>query len=170
MKYIAMLLCVLMLCGCRLKSTLDKGPSKQAAKEEAAPPRPEPPPKAEPVANDGKGIIGKMTDEIVDYEKAMKENPKLEEVEPRMKQGDLLSMYVSAYIDVGAQVGVMNMKHALDLYHAEHEKNPSYDEFMKMVRENQIRFRKLRYYQMYAYDAKRGKMTVLEDPDKRNSE
>src|SRR5690242_8196785 len=51
------------------------------------------PAQPEAPAKDGKGIIGKETDEIVDYHETIKNNPNFEIIENKAKGDDLLSFY-----------------------------------------------------------------------------
>jgi hypothetical protein len=171
MKFLMAFLCVMVLCGCRLKATLDKKPAKDKDKQEVAAPEPapEPPPKVDARPNDGKGIIGKMTQDVLDFQKAKAENPNLIEVNPKAK-GDYLSFMASAYINVRAQLSMMQMQKELQLFKATKERNPSYDEIMKIIKQYQVEFTMLPRYQKYAYDAKEGRFTILEDPALRPTE
>ncbi len=120
-------------------------------------------------ADDGKGIIGKMTNEVLDMPKALKENPDWEVMEDpfAVNVSDPLSAYASAYIAKRSQVSLFGFQGALRLYYAQHERHPTYDEFMKMMIDNRIKFAMRPHYQKYAYDAKDGKIVILEDTTKR---
>jgi hypothetical protein len=111
-----------------------------------------------------KGIIGKMTDEVVDMHKAMAENPELIIVENKAKGDDPLSFYASAYIAVRSQASQLGMQQQLQHIKILEERNPTYDEFVGIMKSNRIQFSKLPYYRMYGYDEKEGKIVVLEDP------
>ncbi|MEX2287537.1 MAG: hypothetical protein WD648_10645 [Planctomycetaceae bacterium] len=163
MKHLVLALSVL-LGGCNVKAAIDKQAAKSDEdKAQAAPAAPVARPKpAEPVRN--KGIIGKMTDEVVDYEKAIAENPNLIEVELKASGNDYISFMASAYINVRSRASMFGMEAALKQFKIVEERNPTYAEMMKMIKENHVEFTMLPRYRVYAYDAKRGVFAVLEDP------
>jgi hypothetical protein len=165
MKYFAIAACMLILGGCNVKAAIDK----QAAKndEEKAQPAPVAPVRPKPADPPrDKGIIGKTTDEVVDYQKAMAENPNLIEVELKAGGSDYLSILTSAHINVGARVSMLGMEHQLNIIKGVEGRNPTYAEIMKIMKENHVKFKMLPRYRTYSYDAKRGIFVVLEDPAK----
>lgn len=167
MRFVVTLLALLALAGCNFKSGMDKSSSKaKEKKDEPAEVAQQPPVNPEPVAApaDKKGIIGKFTYEVVDYEKAMAENPNLIEIEPKAKGGDYLSFMASAYINVRAQVSMIPMQQELQRIKIVEDRNPTYDEIKKIMKDYQVQFTMLPRYQKYAYDAKKGRFTILEDP------
>ena len=171
MRWLILLLLVPLACGCHVKSGIDKGAESKAKNDandevEIAPP-PQVEPKPAPAENgDDKGIIGKMTDEVLDYEQAVAENPNLREVELKA-QGDYLSFMASAYVNVRAKVSMLQMEHELNIIKQLEERNPTYDEMMKIMKQYQIQFTMLPRYRKYAYHAKDGRFAILEDPAKK---
>jgi hypothetical protein len=113
------------------------------------------------------GIIGKTTNQVVDLHKAQAENPNLVIVEQRAQGDDPVSFALRAYVDVRSRASTFGMTRAVQLYQAEHERWPSYDEFVRMMRENRVEFTMIEPFRMYAYDSKTGEIVVLEDPDEK---
>jgi hypothetical protein len=163
MKYLVIATSLLVLAGCNMKAALEKQSAK-AEQVRAQKPVPAPPPKkVEPERK--KGIIGKMTDDIEDYKVAMAENPKLVEVELKSGGDDYITFMASAYINVRARASMLGMEAALKQFKYVEERNPTYAEMMKMIKENHIEFAQLPAYRRYTYDAKRGVFIILEDPE-----
>ena len=65
---------------------------------------------------------------------------------------------------------INNMKHAVDLFHAENDRYPKdYDEFMSaIVKPHGISLPQLPPYQKYAYDENEHKLIIMEYPDLKN--
>lgn len=169
MKFWVLLLCLFVLCGCNVKAAMDRQTAKEKAeKEEEAAKAPPPPPKANP-GPDGKGIIGKSTDEVIDYRKAIAENPKLIEVDPKAKGNDYVSFLASAYVNVRSQVSMLGMEEQLKVIKVVEERNPSLAEIRKIMKDNGVKFTALPRYRKYAYDEKEGRFTILEDPDMKDA-
>jgi hypothetical protein len=165
MRHYLLALTVL-LCGCNVKAAIDKQAAKQA-EEKAAQPAPVAPVRPKPADPPrDKGIIGQTTDDVVDYQKAMAENPNLVEVELKAGGSDYLSFLMSAHINVGAKMSMLGMEHQLNIIKNVEGRNPTYSEIMKIMKDNHIKFKMPPSYRKYAYDAKRGVFVVLEDPAK----
>lgn len=136
----------------------------RAAPVAGANPVPQPPaPAANPPANDGKGIIGKMTAKVVDVKEAMAQNPNLKVVENKTGGDDPLSFAASAYVSARSQASVLGFQAWLKQFKIVEERNPTYAEFMQAMKENRIEFTELYQWQMYGYDAQAGMIVVLED-------
>lgn len=120
------------------------------------------PPPQSASAQPDKGIIGKTTAQIVDANKA-KQNPKIVEVENKISVSDPLTTAASAYISITSRASTLGFQQALQHYKALNGKNPTYDEFMQMVKQNRVEFAMLPPYQMYGYDEKTGGIVILED-------
>lgn len=163
MRFLLLLLCVSVMCGCGIKSGLDKKSEKTSTdKKEVAKPEVQQKP-AEPQKGDGKGIIGKSTSEVLDYRKAKAENPNFIDVDPT-PGGDYLTFVTSSYIDLRSKASMLGMQQQLQLIKQGEGRNPTYAEIMKIMKENGIQFTMLRRYQKYSYDEKDGKFIILEDP------
>ena len=77
---------------------------------------------------------------------------------------DPITLAGTVYVSAIGQTSVTNIKHAMDLYHAENDgKYPKdYPEFMEqIIRKNNIALPTLPYYQEYAYDAPNHKLIIL---------
>ena len=133
---------------------------------EPATPAAAPAPAAQP-GGERRGIIGKTTNQVVDLHKAQAENPNLKIVEQRAQGDDPISFALDAYIDVRSRASRFGMTRAVQLHQAEHERWPTYDEFVRMMRENRVEFTMIEPFRMYAYDSKSGEIVVLEDPDEK---
>lgn len=124
-------------------------------------------PAANPPANDGKGIIGKMDARVVDVQQAMAENPNLKVVENKTGGDDPLTFAASAYISARSQASTLGFQHWLKTFKAVEERNPTYAEFTQAMKENRVEFTALYQWQMYGYDSKAGAIVILEDPVKK---
>jgi hypothetical protein len=108
---------------------------------------------------------------VVDAKKAIAENPKLKVKEKNeFKAADPITYVSKAYFAGVGTVEMATLKHAVDLYYAEHEKNPTFEEFSKMMKQSNVRLQGLYRWQVYGYDAEGGSIMILEDPDKKKAE
>ena len=113
-----------------------------------------------------RSIIGKTTAKVVDAQKALR-NPKIVVIENRLKTTDPLTVAASAYVSMAARASTFGFQRALQLFKAANGRNPTYEEFVKMMKENRVEFAALPPYQMYGYDAKTGGIVILEDKAKK---
>ena len=113
-----------------------------------------------------KSILGRTTAKVVDAQKA-KQNPKIVEVENKISGSDPLTVSASAYVAMASRVSTLGFQQALKMYKALNDRNPSYSEFMDMVKQNRVEFAALPPYQMYGYDAQKGGLVILEDKAKK---
>ena len=120
---------------------------------------------AQPAPEQKPGIIGKMTAKVVDKQKAMSENPSGVVKENTPEGQDPLSYAASAYISLRSKASTFGFQSELKNFKALNERNPTYDEFMDMMKRNRIEFAELPPFQMYGYNAETGEIVVLEDPD-----
>ena len=126
-----------------------------------------PPPKkaAEP---EDTFIVGKRTQDI-----GRAEDPKLKKgavvATQKITAKDPITLSGNAYVTMIGKTSIMNIQHAVDLYHAANDRYPAdYDEFMKeIIRANNIALPKLPFYQAYVYDEKEHKLVIHEYPDKK---
>jgi len=107
---------------------------------------------------------------LVDKKQILAENPKLVEVENKINATDPVSAATQGYFALGSQVQLLNLKHAIDLYKAEHEKPPTFVEFDKMIRDAHVPLKGILRWQVYAYDEDTGEMCILEDRDYKKRE
>lgn len=116
---------------------------------------------AEPPAE--KGVIGKTTNTVVDANKAL-QDPEIVLAEGATAEGiDPFSQAGSVYFSAMARVSTLGMQQAVNMKKAVEGRWPTYDEYMQIMKENNIEFAKLRSYEMYGYDDKTGKILVLMD-------
>lgn len=122
------------------------------------------PPAAAPPANDGKGIIGKMTNTVVDVKPAMAANPNLKIVENKSQGDDPISFAASAYVSARSKASMFGFSAWLKQHKIVEERNPTYAEFMQAMKENHVEFTALYQWQTYGYDSEAGAIVILEDP------
>ncbi len=127
-----------------------------AANQPAAPP-------VQP-ANDGKGIIGKTTNEVVNAKEALK-FPNIVIIENKSQGGDPITFAASAYVSIRSQASTLGMVQAIKTHQALNDKWPTYEEFMKIMQENRVEFTMLYPYQRYGYDEETGSIVILQDND-----
>lgn len=121
-------------------------------------------PAAAPVAQPrGENAIPDVEAVIVDKPKALAENPSYVETENKINAGDPLSAATQSYFALGSRVHLLNFKHDIDLYKAEHDRFPTYEEFIGRFRQFDIKMKMLKPWQVYAYDQTDGTMVILED-------
>ncbi|WP_250846829.1 hypothetical protein [Aquisphaera insulae] len=112
-------------------------------------------------------IVGKRTQVIknagVELEKGAKE------ATTKITAKDPITLQGNAYVTAIGRTSILNIQHAMDLYHAENDKYPKdYQEFMDVIiKANNIALPKLPVYQDYGYDEKEHKLIILEYPDRR---
>lgn len=115
----------------------------------------------------GSSVIGKTTAEVVDVRK-VRENPNIRAVGDRkIPIADPISQAGSAYFIAVSKTSTLGLQRSIQLYQATNNKYPTYDEFMRMMKENRVEFAKLRPYELYGYDEESGEILVLEDTQKK---
>ncbi|MCC9605374.1 hypothetical protein LOC68_23275 [Blastopirellula sp. JC732] len=123
-----------------------------------------PPAETAPAAQpEERGVIGKTTNKVVDVHKAL-QDPEIVIPEGASADGiDPFSAAGSAYFSAMARVSTLGMQQAVQMKKAVEGRWPTYDEYMQIMKENNVEFAKLRSYEMYGYDDKTGKIMVLMD-------
>ncbi|MFK7777985.1 MAG: hypothetical protein QM501_07640 [Gimesia sp.] len=167
---------VVSLCGCQDPSEIAKQQgSVQENQVGEEPQKQEIPPAVEdPVAENKnspqnktkKSIIGKTTAIVVDAKKSLA-NPDIEVVDGKIKGFDPFTQAGSAYVSMASRVSTLGMQQAIKLHKALNDRFPSYDEYLKMMKENRIEFALLPPYKMYGYDSETGNILVLQDNKKK---
>ncbi len=112
-----------------------------------------------------KSIIGQRTQEVRSAEREVaKGDAKV--ITPKITAKDPILLVGNAYVSTIGRTSVMQIQHALDLYHAEKDRYPKdLDEFMTdIIKANNIGLPKLPDYQKYGYDEKEHKLVILEYP------
>jgi hypothetical protein len=87
---------------------------------------------------------------------------------------DYITLQADVYRTEVAKIAKMNVKHAIDLYEAEHgEKPKTYEEFMDVIikkgKPDGIMLPMLPYYQEYGYDPEAKELVVIEYPAKKKA-
>ncbi len=142
--------------GCEEERNVGGAPGGQVKSSKPAPPKPE-------------FIVGKRTQDVrnagteVSKEGARVASTKITAKDPITLQGN-------AYVTMIGQTSILEIQHALDLYHATNDRYPkNYDEFMsEIIKANNIALPQLPYYQKYGYDEKEHKLVILEYEDLKN--
>lgn len=172
---------VALLCGCLIAVSLSSCQDpiemvkKRASNQNAdADSKKQEMPKAVPAApvqkpdqdNSKKSIINKTTAVVLDAKKALK-NPDITVVDGKIKGLDPFTQAGSAYISMASRVSTLGMQQSIKSHKALNDRFPTYDEYMKMMKENRIEFAKLPPYKMYGYDDETGHILVLQDNKKK---
>ena len=122
-----------------------------------------------PAAKQAGPIIGQRTTDIRPATNELKQGG-ARPASPRIVARDPISIQGNAYVSIIGQASINNIKHAVDLFHAENDRYPKdYDEFMTViVKPHGISLPQLPPYQKYAYDENEHKLIILEYPDLKN--
>jgi hypothetical protein len=110
-------------------------------------------------------IIGKTTQDIRAVEPEIKDEG-AQVATPKITSKDPITLSGNAYVSMIGQASILQIQHALDLYHAENERYPKdLQEFMdEIIKPNHIALPQLPAYQEYGYDAEGHRLVVLEYP------
>ncbi len=125
-------------------------------------------PKVEPIVP--RETVGKTTTDIKAMPAELEKGGQAAETKITAK--DPLTISGNAYVVAVGQIAANNVKHAIDLYQAEHGEYPkTHQEFMDVIikpdKPDGIRLPTLPYYQEYSYDEKQHKLVVLEYPGRK---
>jgi hypothetical protein len=149
-----MILCGLVLStGCEGEQNVANRPNGQANAKSSTPHKPE-------------FIVDKRTQEIKNAGIEIKKEGATVAT-TKITAKDPITLAGNAYVTIIGQTAILNMQHAMDLYHAENNRYPrNYDEFMnEIIKANNIALPQLPYYQKYGYDEKEHKVEILEYED-----
>ena len=112
---------------------------------------------------------------IVDKHKALAENPNLVEVENSTEAGDYFSAVFQSYFSATSKLNKASMEYNAQLQAQlnaidgrSDPKPPSFEEFNEQAMMNPNNIKGLLPWQVYAYDEKTGKVTILEDREERD--
>lgn len=110
-------------------------------------------------------IVGKRTQQILNANVEMQKSG-AHQATTKITAKDYITLQGNAYVTAIGQTSMLQIQHALDLYHATNDRYPKdYDEFMnEIIRANNIALPKLPYYQAYGYDEQQHKLIILEYP------
>lgn len=124
-------------------------PAANAAPEQPAPPK---------AAN-----IPAVEAKVVDLKKAQAENPSLVVIDNKIRAGDPFSAAAAAYVSIHAKAQLLAFQHSLKTARAVEGRNPTYEEFLELVKQHRVDFNRIKPYQMYGYDQETGDLVMLED-------
>lgn len=112
--------------------------------------------------------IGKGTQDIKDAKPEL-EHGGAKLATTKITAKDPITLQGNAYVTTIGKIGIMNIEHAIDLYHAEHDKYPKdLQEFMaEIIKANNIALPTLPYYQEWGYDAPNHRLVILEYPERK---
>jgi hypothetical protein len=172
--WLVMAMCVVMAPGCEEETrNVGKRPETRALDQTGVSlgyddaVRPQTPAKAStPKAG---SIIGQRTTEIHRANNEIQQKG-AQPASPRIVARDPITIQGNAYVSIVGQAAIGNMKHAVDLFHAENDRYPKdYEEFMSaIVKPHGISLPQLPPNRKYAYDENEHKLIILEYPDPRN--
>ncbi len=140
--------------------------AKGAAQKQPAMPALPPPPTTAAKKQQPKGpILKRTTQEIREARKEVAKGAR--RVQPQIQASEPITLAGSAYAHIISRATQLKIKHAVDLFHAEHGRYPKdFDEFYtKIIRANNIRLPALPAYQKYGYDEQKHELVILEYPD-----
>jgi hypothetical protein len=162
-------LAVLLLAGCIPSVT---NPPAATAESEPAAPEPAAAAEVEPAGDEAEAPapaprqpqgFSKVEWKLVDRNAALQENPDLIEVENRIDATDPLMAATQSYFTLGSRAQLSAFKHSINLYKAQHDKNPPFGEFEQMLKQANVSLQGLYPWQVYAYDDQTGELCILED-------
>lgn len=84
-------------------------------------------------------------------------------IDQKIKGNDPLAQAANAYSKVRSRAKVLQFQHAVNFQKTLNGKYPSVDEFIKLMKENDVEFNYLPLYQMYGYDSSSGAIVILEN-------
>ena len=151
------IVCALLLsAGCEAERNVSDKPNGQAKAKSSTPTRPE-------------FIVGKRTQEIKHAAIEIKKEGATVAT-TKITAKDPITLPGNAYVTMIGQTSILNMQHAMDLYHAQNDRYPrDYNEFMnEIIKANNIALPQLPDYQKYGYDEKEHKLVILEYEDLKN--
>lgn len=112
-----------------------------------------------------KNLLKRKTSLVVDKKAAMEKYPHLVEVENTVNTDSYLGAVSSAYIAASSKANIAAFQHNLNIARELNDgNNLPFDEVQTYIKQMNIQFNDLPYYQMYAYDETSGKFVILEDP------
>lgn len=116
--------------------------------------------------------IGKTTQEVRNLKPELAKGGTV--TDGKIHATDYITIQADAYRTSVGNIAKMNVKHAIDLYEAEHgEKPKTYEEFMELIikkgKADGIQLPMLPYYQEYGYDPDKQELVVIEYPEKKKA-
>jgi hypothetical protein len=142
-------------------------PADAAAPASSATPAGQPAPAAQPAAPERAPTnVTKVAAKIVNAKEA-KQNPNVIEVENKVHGQDPLSIAASAYVSLRSRPQIAAFQSSLRQIKEGEGRTPTFEEFLKLMKQSKVEFVELYPYQMYGYDPDTGGLTILEDTKKK---
>lgn len=110
----------------------------------------------------GMADIPKGPAKIVDTKKTLLQ-PNVVVIDQKIKGNDPLAQAANAYSTMRSRAKVLQFQHAVNFQKTLNGKYPSVEEFIKLMKENNVEFNYLPLYQMYGYDSSSGAIVILEN-------
>jgi len=116
--------------------------------------------------------LGKTTQEVRNLKPELEKGGTV--TDGKIHATDYITIQADAYRTSVGNIAKMNVKHAIDLYEAEHgEKPKTYEEFMDVIikkgKPDGIMLPMLPFYQEYGYDPDKQELVVIEYPAKKKA-
>jgi len=130
-----------------------------------APGAPAPAPESEQVKP--RPVLGRTTQDIREVSTELEKGA--QKVDTKITGEDYITVVGNAYASIVGRMEILQIKHSVDLFHAEHDRYPKdREEFMKeIIKANGLRLAQLPAYQEYGYDSKTHDLVILEYPAKK---
>ncbi len=156
LSILALLPVLVLSTGCEEERNVSSKPKAQARSQTSTPKKPE-------------FIVGRRTQEIKNAASEVQKGG-ANVVTPKITAKDYITLQGNAYVSIIGQTSIFEIKHAMDIYHAQNDRYPKdYDEFMnEIIKANSIRLPVLPDYQKYGYDEKNHQLVILEYPELKN--
>jgi hypothetical protein len=175
LAYLALAVCPLLTAGCDAERPESRAPDLvgvDLGDQGAARSKPKAAAPAKPKANTPKKpefIVGRRTQDIKDANVELKTGG-ARVGSTKITAKDPITLQGNAYVTMIGQTSILQIQHAVDLYHAENDRYPKdLNEFMEeIIKKNNIALPTLPYYQEYGYDANQHKLIILEYEDRKN--
>jgi hypothetical protein len=112
--------------------------------------------------------IGQTTGDVRDFDAEMQSGQNIQVSTGKIAAKDPITLQGNAYVSIIGQAAVLQIQHAVNLYHALNDRYPAdFEEFKREILDaNGIRLPQLPAYQEYAYKADTHELVVLEYPDR----
>ncbi|MBL8848385.1 MAG: hypothetical protein JNG89_01820 [Planctomycetaceae bacterium] len=104
---------------------------------------------------------------IVDKQKAVAERPQLFETKNSITANDPIFAPAQGLRAAGSQIEILAFTNYIQQEKALNDKYPSYEELMAYYKQANVQLKGLKPWQVYAYDAEAGTITLMEDPQEK---
>jgi hypothetical protein len=121
---------------------------------------------------EGRDILGKKTQDVRNLKPELAQGGQT--TDNKIHATDYITLMADSYRTTVGNLGIMAVKHSIDLFEAEHgEKPKTYEEFMEEIikkgKPDGLWLPMLPYYQEYGYDPDKKELVVIEYPAKKKA-